>query len=424
MTTIKLLYGKTPLTVDIPDGLDMTLVEPRYRPGIEDPHGAIRYALNHPINARPLADSVQPHHKVGIVVNDITQATPYAVILPALLAELRDVPDAGITVFVATGTHRPNTAEELEDMLGPGIVGRFTIVQNDAQDKQSHITVGTTSRGGEVRILRRYCECDIKILTGFIEPHFFAGFSGGGKAVMPGLADLGTIINNHSPAHIDHPQATWGRTADNPIARDILEAAMLAGDCFLLNVALNKEKRITGVFAGHLADAHAEGCAFVREQAMAAVDREFDIAITSNSGHPLDLNMYQSVKGLSAAARIVKQNGTVIMASECWDGIPDHGHYRRLLAESATPDALLAKIHQRGFVCQDMWQAQVHAKVCQKADVYFYSDHLTDEQITSAMFKPCRHIPDTLNRLLGQYGPNASICILPEGPLTIPYVAR
>ena len=185
---INLADGKTGLAFELSDDLNVTIIEPRFIAGVDDPAEAIRQALVRPIAADPLASCVRPEHKIGIVVNDITRATPYHVILPALLNELRRVDDKNIIFFVATGTHRSSTLQELEGMLGAEIVNRFRIIQNDAHDEASHVTVGTTSRGNQVRILRDYVQCDIRILTGFIEPHFFAGFSGGGKAVMPGLA--------------------------------------------------------------------------------------------------------------------------------------------------------------------------------------------------------------------------------------------
>jgi len=265
-------------------------------------------------------------------------------------------------------------------------------------------------------------ECDIRILTGFIEPHFFAGFSGGGKAVMPGLALLETVMNNHNAQNIDHCQARWGVTNGNPIWEDVMDAAKMCLPLFLLNVALNRDKEITAVFAGDLEKAHEQGCAFVKDLSMCPVAEVFDIVITSNSGHPLDLNLYQTVKGMSAAAQIVRQGGSIIIASECWDGIPEHGEYGRLLDEAKNPDGLLEKIRQPGFTIQDSWQAQIHALVCKKADVFLYSHNLSDEQISNAFLKVCRSVENTLAELLRRYGPEVSICILPEGPLTIPYV--
>jgi len=421
---IRIAYGKTGLEIRLPDGLNVKVVEPEYVKGLADHAGAVRDALRRPIGTQPLRKLVKPSDKVGIVFNDITRPTPYNVILPVLLEEVSDVPDKQITLFNAVGTHRPNTEAELRGMLGNKVVNGFRIVQNDAGDRNSHVMAGKTKSGNEIWIHREFVECDVKILTGFIEPHWCAGFSGGGKACMPGLALLETILANHSPANIGNPAANWGITEGNPVWEEICQAAALVSPVFLLNVTLNRDKQITGVFAGNLQKAHAKGCEFVKKNAMIAVKEPFDIVISSNSGYPLDMNLYQSVKGMSAASQIVKEGGSIIIAADCCEGIPDHGEYRKLLCGANDAGSLLETILTPGFQKQDMWQAQIHALICKKADVYFYSDNLSDEQIKGALLKPCRDIESTIDKLLAKYGRNASICILPEGPQTIPYICK
>ncbi|MHC4545824.1 MAG: nickel-dependent lactate racemase family protein [Planctomycetota bacterium] len=238
---------------------------------------------------------------------------------------------------------------------------------------------------------------------------------------MPGLAMLETVLRNHSAKVLDNPAATWGITNGNPLWEEIRQAASMTQPTFLLNVTLNKDKQITGVFAGDFEQAHADGCAFVKDNAMVAVTEPFDFVITSNSGYPLDLNLYQSIKGISAASQVVKKGGSIIIAADCWDGIPDHGEYGKLLLESESVESLLETVRAPGFLRQDMWQAQIHALICCKADVYFYSENLTDEQITGALLRPARSIEATVDELLAKYGRDASICVLPEGPQTIPY---
>jgi nickel-dependent lactate racemase len=420
---VRLAYGKTGLEVILPDDLGVGIVRPGHVETLADQAGAVREALRQPLGLPALREMVKRGDRVGIVCNDITRPTPYRTILPILLEELGQVPDEAITLFIATGTHRANTAEELAAMLGEEVVRRFRIVQNDAYDPDAHAQVGTTPDGNEVWIHKQYLRCDVRVLTGFIEPHFFAGFSGGGKACMPGLAAAETILRNHCARHMDHPQATWAVTHGNPIWDGIRTATRLAGPSFLLNVALNRDKRITGVFVGDLDGAHERGCAFVKQQATVPVPTAYDIVITSNAGYPLDLNLYQAVKGMSAAARIVRQGGAIVVAADCWDGIPEHGRYQQLLYEAANPRMLLEKVRSDQGRCQDAWQAQVHALVCEKAEVHLFSHNLTDEQIERALLRPCRDIGATVERLLGVYGRDASICVLPEGPQTIPYIA-
>jgi nickel-dependent lactate racemase len=420
---IKLAYGKTGLGIDLPDELDVTVVEPEFVPGLADPEGALREALGASIEAPPLRDVVKADDKVGVVFSDITRPTPNHLILPAVLDELAHVPNENITLFNALGTHRPNTSEELRGMLGDPVVDGYRIVQNNAFNQSTQVRIGTTSRGHDVWLNRELFECNVKILTGFIEPHFFAGFSGGGKAVMPGMAGQQTVLGNHDAEMVGDPKATWGITWGNPIWEEVREVALKVGQVFLVNVTLNRDKQITGVFAGDLDAAHAAGCAFVKETAMVPAPHPFDIVITTNSGYPLDLNLYQSVKGMSAAAQVVREGGTIIIAADCWDGIPDHGLYGQLLREADSPRALLDTVCAPDFLKQDQWQAQIQAQIQLKADVFVRTDNLTDKQIEMALFQTTSHrIEDTMTDLLGRYGSQASICVLPEGPQTIPYI--
>jgi nickel-dependent lactate racemase len=307
-------------------------------------------------------------------------------------------------------------------MLGDRLYEEYTIVQNDASDPTTQVCLGETRRGNQVWINRRLAECDIKILTGFIEPHLFAGFSGGGKAILPGMAGQRTVLENHNAGMIADPKSTWGVMDGNPIQEEVRQAASMAGRTFLFNVTLNKHKAITGVFAGELETAHAAGCAYAKQSVMVPVDRPFDIVVTTNSGYPLDLNLYQSVKGMSAASGIVRQGGAMIIASECWDGIPEHGQFAQLLREAGSPRGLLEMVRRPGFLEQDQWQAQIQAQIQLKADIYVHSGYLSEEQVRAALLEPCPSIEETLDRLVKQYGPRARIAVMPEGPQTVPYL--
>jgi nickel-dependent lactate racemase len=419
---VRLAYGKRDLEIELPDEADVTIVEPTYAPGLPDQAAALRKAVQEPIASPPLRELVEPSDEVGIAFSDITRPTPNNLMLPTLLEELTHVPLEAITLFNGTGTHRPNTEGELRHMLGDEIVDRYRIVQNDADDQASHVLVGRTSGGNDVWLHRAFVACDVRILTGFIEPHFFAGFSGGGKAVMPGLALLETVMHNHSAKHLDHPETRWGIREGNPLWDDIHEAAGLIEPTFLLNVTLNRDHEITGVFAGDWEEAHARGCASVKRAAMVPVEEPFDVVITSNSGYPLDLNVYQSVKGMSAAAQVVKDGGSIIVAADCWDGIPEHGDYGRLLSEMDSVASLLETVRDPDCERQDTWQGHIQGLVSQKADVYFYSHNLTDEQIRDALLVPCHNVEETVEALLQRYGAGATVCVLPEGPQTVPYV--
>lgn len=428
---IKLAYGKQGLMLDLPDDWNVTVIEPRYVAGMPDPAGAMRSALQNPNGTRSLADIVRPDDRVGIVFSDITRATPHGLILPAVLAALHHLPKEQITLFCALGTHRPNTPDELRSMfamagtpdIADELLSSYRLVQNNSFDPGTQQHMGVTSRGHDIWLNREIAACDVKILTGFIEPHFFAGFSGGGKALMPGMAGQRTVLGNHDAGMIADPRATWGITHGNPIWEEVMEVAHCVGGVFLVNVTLNKDKELTGVFAGDLDAAHAAGCSFVQQTAMAPVPAPYDIVITTNSGYPLDLNLYQAVKGMSAAAKVVKPGGAIICAAECWDGIPEHGLYGQLLRDAESPRQLLDRIMAPGFSEQDQWQAQIQAQIQLKADVYVYADYLSDAQIRQSLLLPCRDIAATVASLRAQYGADCSICVLPEGPQTIPFIA-
>jgi nickel-dependent lactate racemase len=417
---IHLAYGKNGLDLRLNDAWDVQVLKPRFLPGIDEPQRALREALRIPIGCPPLADVVHPEDTVGIVVNDMTRPTPNEMLLDALISELAHVPRRDIRLFVALGTHRPNTPAEIQGLLGSHAGAGYEIIQNNAFDPATQTSIGMTSAGNEIRINGELAQCSIKILTGFIEPHMFAGLSGGGKAILPGMAGLETVLRNHCPRNIADPAAAWGVTRGNPVWEEIREAALLAGRLFLLNVTLNRNRAITGIFAGDLDKAHSQGGDLVRKTATVAAERAFDIVVATNSGYPQDVNLYQTVKGMSAAARVVRPGGAILMVSECLDGIPDHGMYGQLLRQAGSPRGVLDSVMSTGHVQLDQWQAQIQAQVQLKARVYVHSANLTERQIRDALLVPAPDPEQTLAALVGQYGPSAHIAVLPEGPQTIP----
>ncbi len=418
---VNVAYGREGLWLDLQAG-NVTVVEPSYLPGLPDEQGALREALRNPIGTPPIAELVSSKDTVAIVFSDLTRPQPRRRMLPVLLDELASVPPEQIALISALGTHRPNTNDELVEMLGREIASKYRIVQHNAFDRESHEYMGRTAAGHDIWIDATYAQAGIKILTGFIEPHLFAGYSGGPKAVLPGISAQASILANHGPSMIAHPRATWGVTEGNPIWEEMLEVALWTKPAFLYNVTLNRDKQITGVFAGDLEQAHRAGTDFTAATAMAPVADPFDIVITSNSGYPLDLNLYQAIKGVSAAAQIVKPGGAIIVAAECWSGVADHPQYSQLLQSAPSPQALLAQIHASEEVLQDQWQVQVQAQVQAGVEVYVKSS-LSPADVQSAMLRVCDSIEDTVAQLMDRYGPEASICVLPQGPMTIPYLA-
>lgn len=416
---VTLAYGRSGLEVELPDERT-DVVEPVEAPALPDEQAAIVAAVRAPLGTPPLRELASADDSVVIVVNDGTRPMPSARVLPPMLAELDHVPRERITILVATGTHRANTPAELDEMLGPAIARGYRMVNHDARDAATLAYLGTTRRGHPIYLNRLYLEASVRILTGFVEPHFFAGFSGGPKPLMPGLAGLETVLHNHGPRMIAHPNATFGALEGNPIHEEQREVALLAPPTFSLNVALDKRHRLTGVWAGEMMAAHAAGVAFVRATAMRAVPPEYDVVLSTNSGYPLDQNLYQSVKGMTAAARAVRQGGAIVMAAECADGLPDHGLYATLLHGADDPDGLLALVERAETPLADGWQAQIQAQVQRHAAVYLYSS-LPDQAVRRALLMPCHDVAAQVRALLSAHGPNARLLVLPQGPQTVVY---
>jgi nickel-dependent lactate racemase len=307
---VKLAYGEGYLEIDLP-AEQTTVITPVEQAGLSDEEGSFRAALDAPIGAGALRGWVSDGSRICIVFTDITRATPNERIIPWLLDYLRGCgarPEQ-VTLLNALGTHRPNTTEELSRMLTEEVVREYRALNHEPENPAALVSVGVTAGGAPALLNRHLVEADVRIVTGFVEPHFFAGFSGGPKGIMPGVAGMETVISNHGRRNIGSPNAAFGITEGNPLWEEMRDIALRAGPSFLINVTLNERRAITGIFAGDLVEAHKHGIEFVRKSAMQPVGELFDVVITTNSGYPLDQNLYQAVKGMSAAARIVKKGG-------------------------------------------------------------------------------------------------------------------
>ena len=417
---IHLDYGTDGLDVEVPDD-DVTVIEPIYRAPVPDPHAALVAGLRQPIDRPPLRE-MGLRGRVAISVCDITRAQPRPEMLRAVLEEMPGVRPEDVTVLIATGTHRANTPAELERMLGRDVMQRCRVINHDSRDTSSLELVGRTSTGVPVYLNREWLQADVRITTGFVEPHFFAGFSGGPKMVAPGLAGLETVMTLHDAARIGHANATWGVIDGNPIHEDVREIARMIPVDFSVDVTLNREQKITKVFAGEILAEHRAACGHVKQTAMRAVPRPFDVVLTTNSGYPLDQNLYQAVKGMSAAAKIVKPRGTIVCAAECRDGLPAHGSYGAVLASQPTPAGLLAMITAPGYSVPDQWQVQIQAQIQTKADVLVKTAGLSADQIRAAHFTPIADVSAAVADALERHGRPATLCVLPQGPQTIPYL--
>ena len=418
---VDLAYGRGRLPLDCPTDRT-TVLEPTYLNGLPDQAQAVRDALRAPLGTPPLRELVRPGQTVAVSICDSTRPMPSHTVLPAVLEELSHLPPGDIVVLVATGTHRATTAQELENIVGTDVIERIAVINHDAFDEGGLLQLPDVEPRVPVWLNRHWMEADVRVTTGFVEPHFFAGFSGGPKMVAPGLAGFETTMRLHDAEMIGAPQARWGVTVGNPIHDAIRRIALASNVDFSVDVAINRDREITSVRAGDLLSVHAVMCQEVKRSAMQAFTSPFEVVVTTNSGYPLDQNLYQTIKGVSAAAQVVKHGGVIVCASECSDGIPSHGEYRRILSERQTPGELLDMICTPGYRRPDQWEVQVQAQIQQRARVLLKADGLTDAEIRAAHFCPVDDIGAAVREHLARGGPDARLCVLPEGPQTIPYL--
>jgi len=359
-------YGNAFLSVEIPDPrLKAVLTSDLHELKSETPEREIvRNSLENPINSAPLRELARGKKNVVIISSDHTRPVPSSIILPLLLGEVRNGnPDAEITILVATGGHRETTAEELLKRYGPEIVKNERIVVHDSHDDGNLVRLGKLPSGGDLILNRIVAEADLLAAEGFIEPHFFAGYSGGRKSVLPGTAGYRTVMANHCAEFIAHERARTGVLEGNPIHGDMVYAARKVGLAFICNVVIDPEKRIVAAFSGDMEKAHEAGCSFVGKYGkVSAVPA--DIVVTGNGGYPLDQNLYQAVKSMTAGEATCKKGGVIIVAAECSDGHGGEAFYRTF-EKITTPRGIMDMITARGRdqTEPDQWQIQIFARI-------------------------------------------------------------
>jgi len=422
---VHLPYGERGIDAEIPDGA--TVLLPERTPPLVDAEAAVRAAIDAPIGSAPLRRIARPGQKAAIVVSDVTRPVPNDVILPPLLEAIdaAGVARGDVTIVIGTGLHRPSRDDERRRILGADILSRYRIVDHDARDAAEHAFLATGPDGAGVWLNRHYLAADLRIVTGFVEPHLFAGYSGGGKAVLPGVAGAREIMANHDARMIGHPKATWCVTDGNPIFEQMRDAALKSDPSFIVNVTLDEQKRITGVFAGEMAAAHDAAIAQAARQAVRPIPHAFDVVVATNMGYPADLVLYQSVKGMSVAAQACAAGGAILLVAECREGV-GAGEYVDLLASEASPRALLERIqgaaHETVF---DQWQVQVQAMVQARCDVWLHSA-LPREAVERAHLRYAPDVDATLATIVAErrtaLGREPSVCVLPYGQLTVPVI--
>ena len=416
---VHLAYGKNGLDVEVPEkNLARVLSRDAGRP-LSDPSEAVQQSLSKTRGGPPLAMLAERARTACIAVCDITRPAPNKVVLPPMLRTLEQhgIPPGNITILIATGLHRPSTPEELELILGRSILQRYTLAQHHARTLDEHLHLGETSRKTPVYVDKRYCEADLKITVGFVEPHLMAGFSGGRKMIAPGCAGEETIKALHSPLFLDDPWCCEGSLDHNPLHHELLEIARLAGHDFITDVCLDAERRITGVFSGDPREAHTAGVTAVRSFVRATIERPADIVITTSAGFPLDLTYYQAIKGMTAAMPVVKKGGTLILAAECSEGLGSDS-FTRMATAFSSADSFQDWIHQHPVEI-DQWQLHECAKAAGHADVVLVSRGIKEEEKKGLFIKSAESVEEAIQMALQKSGPEATLAVIPRGPYTL-----
>lgn len=418
MAEFKLPYYKGHIYCTIPDELVAGVLVSKtesYVPTMSEQE-LVRDALNNPINSLPLCELAKSKKHIVIISSDHTRPVPSHITMPILLEEIRKYnKDVKITILIATGMHRPTTHEELVNKYGEKIVKEEEIVIHNAYEDSDMTFKGILPSGGELWVNKLVDEADLLISEGFIEPHFFAGFSGGRKSVLPGIASKKTVLWNHNAKFIANKNSRAGNLEDNPIHKDMLFAAKQVKLAFILNVVINGEKKIIKAFAGDLEQAHKHGCELVKEIAQVKPIYS-DIVITTNGGYPLDQNIYQTVKGMTAGEACVNKGGVIIICSSCADGTGGDFFYK-LLADNPSAEVAYQKLNDvdpkdTEF---DQWEAQILARILCKANIIIVSDKCDPKIITSMHIKHAYTLEEALEKARSIVGKDKKITVIPDG---------
>jgi len=427
MTRIKLPYGRGVLSTDIPTKRIRGIFEPKYCQGKDQPAEAVtgesafvEEALAVPIASSRLQELARGKRRIVIISSDHTRPVPSRITMPLLLAEIRrGNPNAEITILVATGFHRATTGEELRERFGEEVIKMARVVVHDCSDQKNLVYLGKLPSGGDLVLNRLAVEADLLTAEGFIEPHLFAGFSGGRKSVLPGIASRDTIMANHCAGFIAHPHCRAGILDDNPIHKDMLYAAQAARLAFILNVVLDSGKRIIKAFAGHYNEAHLQGCRYVQDLSGVKA-ASADIVITTNGGYPLDQNVYQAVKCMTAAEAICKEKGVIIAVSQCSDGHGGTDFYETFVNAARVEDIMRDIVARPADkTVADQWQSQLLARILLKYNVIMVTD-APREMIEKMKMKWAPSVQEALKmaeNILGNA--QATITVIPDGVAVI-----
>ena len=414
-----LLCGKETISIELPDSAQ--LIENKPAKALADPETAVRDALLHPIGTAPLTEIAQGRKNACIVISDITRPVPNKVILPPLLQTLTEsgIAAENITILIATGMHRPNLGDELESMVGKEIMDNYKIINHYCQKEEEYREIARID-DAPIEINTHYLDADLKILTGLIEPHFYAGFSGSRKSILPGISSFQTMKFMHSYKVIDQLQQANCRVENNIFHQYAMEVTELAGVDFILNVVINQERELAGVFAGHYDLAHQAGCELVSSHAVAVLEEKVDLVITSAGGFPLDATFYQVSKCLIAARDILKENGTILVTCGCEEGLGSEEFCTIMRSHPTPADFDNHHGNPDNFVI-DQWCAQnIYQALAHAGSIYIYSPGLSKEDVDRFQGIKILDCQTTVNELLKSHD---NVAVIPDGPYVVGKIA-
>jgi len=423
---IRLLYGREGLTLRLPDDWEIEVVRKRPMPVLPDPASTLERALANPIGAPALADQARGRRTACILISDVTRPAPNGLMLPALVRTLLDagIEAQGVTVLVATGLHRPNLGEELSRVVGSAEVLRTVrVVNHEAGRDEDHVPVGRTRRGTPVLLDRRFVQADLKVATGLVEPHFMAGYSGGRKVVVPGVAHAETITRLHNAAFLEDERAAPGILVGNPLHEELLEAAVLAGPITAVNVVLDEERRPCFVSYGDLAAGHAAAVDFVRPFAEIPIDRPFTTVVSTAAGSPLDATYYQTIKGMVAALGALRPGGGLFVASACSDGLGSAAYVQaqeRLL--DLGPDGFLASLVGKERAEVDEWETEMQLRAMRAGRVHLFTTGLSERERALTGVRVVDLLEEAVRAWVESAG-DYRVAVIPEGPYVTPVPA-
>ena len=416
---VNLAFGRAGVTAELPDGFRYQFLEARSAQPLPDSATALESALDTPVGTPPLAQLAIGKRTAAISICDITRPAPNRIVLPPVLRRLEagGIPREGITILIATGLHRPAKDAEIREIVGPEIASRYRVENHFARELAQHRHLGSTASGTPVYIDERFVSADLRITLGFIEPHLMLGFSGGRKLIAPGLAAQETIKVLHSSKFMRDPRSVEGSIHDNPLHRELLEIARMARHDFLVDVALTRDRRIAGIFAGQPEQAHAAGVAMVSHVMLETLDAPVDAVITTAAGYPLDLTFYQTLKGVTAAAHIVKPGGRILVVAACEEG-SGAPEFSQMLKDFPSDRAFLAHLDSTP-VAVDQWQLEKLALVTLEKRVLFYVPGLPAKYYPGLWGHAYATLPAAIAALTAGLPPDASIAVIPEGPYVL-----